>query len=178
MKIKKINEKGYTLIELLIAVSIMFLASGASGAAIFQIFKNIGGNNDHITAARQVQNAGYRISLDTQMAESAVTNNLTAPDFLILNWTEWDSDMEPSYHSVTYSFDGLTNNTGNLMRSHWSSAGASEETLVAINIYYYPGDNATSIISYQDRLLKLRLTAVSDNIQETREYNIIHRPTF
>ena len=172
----KHSEKGYTLIELLIAITIMVLVSGAAGAVIFQILRNIERNNDHITAVRQVQNAGYWISRDAQMAQNVTTDNLTPPDFLILNWTEWDDAGDPIYHSATYSFEELTDGIGKLKRGHWSSVGANEQTLIAEYIYYDPNDvDDTSKASYESPLLTVQLTALFKEILETREYKIKHR---
>ena len=172
----KLGEKGYTLIELLIAITIMVLASGAAGATIFQIFRGMEGNNDHMTAVHQVQNAGYYISRDAQMAQSVTTDGLTLPDFLVLNWTEWDEDGDPIYHSATYFLEELTDGIGKLKRSHWSSAGANEQTLVAEYIYYDPSDvDSTSKVSYQEPVLTAQLTALYEETLETREYRIKHR---
>ena len=173
----KLGEKGYTLIELLIAVTITVLASGAATGAIFQIFKGMESNNDHMTAVHQVQNAGYHISRDAQMAQSVTTDGLTLPDFLVINWTEWDEDGDPTYHSATYFFEDLTDGIGKLKREHWSSAGASEETLIAEYIYYDPDDvDNTSNASYQSLVLTVQLTALFEETQETREYQVTHRP--
>ncbi len=173
----KHGEKGFTLIELIIATTIMVLASGAAGAAIFQIFGGTERNSDHLTVVRQVQNAGYWISRDAQMAQSVITDNLTPPDFLILSWTEWDAAGDPTYHSARYSFEDLTDGIGKLKRSHWSSAGANEQTLVAQYIYYDPNDvDDTSKASYQSPVLTVQLTALLEGTLETREYKIKHRP--
>jgi prepilin-type N-terminal cleavage/methylation domain-containing protein len=170
--------KGFTIIELAVALAIITLVSGAAAVATFQVFHGSGRNNDHMTAVREVQNAGYWISRDAQMAQSVTADNLTPPDFLILNWTEWDEAGEPIYHSVTYSFIDLTDGIGKLKRSHWSSAGANEQTLVAEYIYYNPADpDNTSKASYQSPLLTVRLTSLFAGVKETREYRIIRRPT-
>ncbi|MBU2535205.1 MAG: type II secretion system GspH family protein, partial [Chloroflexi bacterium] len=63
------GEKGYTLIELIIATTILVLVSGAASIAIFQIMKGTERNNTHINAVRQVQTAGYWISRDARMAQ-------------------------------------------------------------------------------------------------------------
>ncbi|MFC1862104.1 type II secretion system protein J [Chloroflexota bacterium] len=172
----KLGERGYTYIELLIAITIMALASTAAGAAIFQVLRNTERNNDHMTAVRQVQNAGYWISRDAQMALSVnVTDNMTPPDFLGLNWTEWDDDGDPIYHSVKYSFEALTDGIGKLKRTY-SIAGASEDTMVAQYIYYDPNDtDNTSDTSYQNSVLTVRLMAVLEEFVETREYRIKRR---
>ncbi|MFC1966513.1 type II secretion system protein J [Chloroflexota bacterium] len=173
----KPGEKGFTYVELLLAITIMALASVAAGAAIFQVFKNIQRNNDHITAVRQVQNAGYWIGRDALMALHVnTTDNLTPPDFLALNWTEWDDDGDPIYHSATYAFEDLTDGIGELKRTYWSSAGANAETLVAQHIYFDPSDtDNTSTVSYQSMVLTVQLTAVFEDFVEIREYKIKRR---
>jgi len=173
----KLGEKGYTLIELIIAITIMTLATGAAGAAIFQIVRGTERNNDHMTVVRQVENAGYWIGRDAQMALSVTTtDNLTLPVFLSLSWTDWDDDGNPIYHSANYSFEDLTNGVGKLIRTH-GSAGTSEQTLIAQYIYYNPDDaDNSSNTSYESSVLTVQLTAVLEGIQETREYKVKRRP--
>jgi len=173
----KSSERGYTLVELLIAITIIVMVAGTAGAAIFQVLKNTERNNDHIAATRQVQNASYWISRDTQIAVSVTAaGNLTLPDFLSLSWTNWDDDGNSIYHSANYTFEGLTDGLGKLKRNYGSSAGASEETLVAQYIYYDPDDvDATSNTSYENPVLTVTLTALIEGTMETREYKITRR---
>ena len=144
----KINEKGFTLVELVISLAIIVIISGAAGAAIFQVFGGTERNNDHLTVVYQVQHAGYWISRDAQMAQAVTIDSLELPDFLKIDWTEWDAAGDPIYHSATYSFEDLTDGVGKLKRSHWSSAGASEQTLVAEYVYYDPVDIDTHELSH------------------------------
>ena len=82
-----------------------------------------------------------------------------------------------TYHSVSYFFEGLSDGIGKLKRNHWSSAGASEETLVAAYIYYDPADpENTSKLTYQSPVLTVRLIALYEEARETREYKVIRRP--
>lgn len=171
------SEKGYTLIELVVAVAIIVLISGAASVTIFQVLKGTETNNSHMNATRQVQNAGYWISRDAGMAQSIDTENLTSPAFLVLNWTQWDDDNEKIYHTASYSFEGLDDGIGKLKRTHSSSAGANEQTLIATHIYYVPTDpDDTSKAEYQAPLLTLRLTSVVKDAIEIREYRIKNRP--
>ena len=172
----KQGEKGFTAIELLVAITIIALIGSATATATFQVFKGTERSNNHMTAVRQVHNAGYWISRDAQMAQSVTTDNLTPPDFLVLSWTERDYADEPTYHSVTYFFEDLTDGIGKLKRNHWSSAGANEQTLVAEYIYYDPDDpDNTSKAGYQKPVLTVQLTALFEETGETREYRINRR---
>ena len=173
----KQGEKGFTLIELVVAITIMAIVSGAAAMAIFQVCHGTERNNNHMTAVRQVHNAGYWISRDALMAQSMTADNLTTPDFLVLNWTEWDDNNDPIYHSVTYSFEDQTDGIGKLKRSYWSSDGANQHTLIAEYIYCNPSDSQqTSKADYQQPELTVQLTAIFEETRETREYRIIHRP--
>jgi hypothetical protein len=157
----------------------MALVSMAACTAIFQVFKGTERNNGYTTVVRQVQNAGYWISRDAQMADNVTAANLTGDDFLILYWTDWDDPDNPVEHSATYFLTQLTNGIGQMKRSHWSSAGANEETLVADYIYYAPGDPInTSKAFYQTPELTVKLTTIFDETFETREYKITQRPNY
>ena len=95
------NQRGVTLVELIIAVAITGIITGGITMTIFQVFGGNERTSNHMTAIRQVQNAGYWISHDTQMAQE-VNDNPTAPEVLILTWTEWDNTA----HQVTYTLQG------------------------------------------------------------------------
>ena len=176
----KSSDKGFTLIEVLISITIMALASGAAGAAIFQILRNTERNSDHMNAVRQVENAGYWISRDAEMSSSAnATGILTPPNFLVLNWTEWDASGNPTSNTARYFFENLTNGIGTLKRNHWNTAGTNEYTLIAQEIYYNPGDPAnTSNASFQDSLLTVKLTSRIEQAFESKEYKVIGRPKY
>ncbi len=169
----KPGEKGYTLIELLIAITIMALATGAAGAAIFQILRNIERNNDHMTVVRQVENAGYWISRDAQMARVVTTtDNLTEPAFLSLSWSGWADNGTIIYYSANYTFVDLTpDGIGKLMRTYTSS-GTSGQMMIAQYI------SNTSNTSFESPVLTVNLTAIFKGIQETREYKIKRRLDF
>lgn len=176
----KAGEKGYTILEILIASTIMVIASGAGGAAVFQVLKNTDRNNDRITAVRQAENAGYWITRDAHMAVSmTATGDLSLPYFLSISWTRWNDDGAPIYHSANYTLEdltGVTSGVGNLKRVYGSSAGESRETLVAQYIYYDPDDgDDTSNTSYEDEVLTVKLTAIYDDAMESREYKVKSR---
>src|SRR4030042_5028531 len=101
----KTGEKGYTLVEILVATSITVLISAGALATIFQIVRGNEHNNDYMTSVRQVENAGFWISRDTLMARSVAADNLTFPDFLVLNWSELGAGGGTVYHSVRYFFE-------------------------------------------------------------------------
>jgi len=171
------GERGFTTIELAVAIAIIALIGSAATSTMFQVINGTERDHNHMTAIRQVQNAGYWISRDAQMSENVTTDNLSDTDFLVLAWTEWDASDNMTAHSVTYYFEGLSDGIGKLKRSHWSSAGANNETLVAKYVSYDPGDPVnTSNTSYLNPVLTVKLTARFGDATETREYKISCRP--
>jgi len=174
------NEKGFALVELAVGVAIVALIGSATATAIFQVITVSERSDDHMTAVQQVQNAGYWVSHDAQIAEGIFTDDLGSPNFLVLTWTEHDySGGDSTYHSVTYFFDDLSSGVGELKRNHWSSAGADQNTLIAKYIYYDPADpDSTSKASYQSPVLTVKLTTLSGEVSESREYRVVHRPNF
>ena len=106
------NQRGFTLIEVLIAIAVTALIIGGITMAIFQTFTVSARNTSHMTAVRQVQNAGYWISQDAQMAQEVAPAADPDPDGfpLTLTWTEW---VDETVNVVTYSIVG-----SELQRTH------------------------------------------------------------
>ncbi len=171
----KPGEKGYTLIELLIAITIMAVASGAAGGAIFQVLRNTERNNDHMTAVRQVENAGYWISRDAQMSQSVnTTDTLTLPNFLVLSWTEYDTDDR---YQVTYTLENMPEGgLKKLLRNQSVNGSANITSFVAQYIDSYPEKTSCNLTS---GILNLTITATvgegSLTQSETRTYKIVPR---
>lgn len=172
----KKQEIGYTIIELLIAVSIMALATVAAGMAIYQVFGGTEDNNNNMTTLHQVQNAGYWISRDAQMAMSVnTTDDLVFPGFLHIGWTEWDDAGTPTYHLIHYSLENGSNNLYSLKRAHTISGGSTEEVIVADYIFYQPGTEYSSNSSYNNPDILVNITSKFDDMRESREYRIKRR---
>lgn len=93
------NQRGFTLLELLIAFAITGVVAGAATTTIFQMFYSSVRSSNYMTVVRQVQNAGYWVSRDAQMAQSVVITGVSGFP-LTLTWTDWESG---DVHEVEYS---------------------------------------------------------------------------
>lgn len=148
------DQRGFTLIELLIAIAITGLVTGGITGAIFQVFAVNARTSNHMTAVRQVQNAGYWVSHDVQMAQSVV---ITGVSGLCLTWTDWDGTI----NEVTYTIVD-----SELKRSHSINGEAPTETIVAQFIdpdntkFEFTGGSAFSLPDSGDAF-KLTATAVT-----------------
>ena len=166
----KRGEKGFTLIELLVVMAIVALIAIAANMSLFQVLKGTERSNDHTTAVRQVQNAGYWISQDIQMAQSIVTfNDPGTPEyeFIILNWSNWENGQ---VHKIVYTFHDMADGLKKLKRQHLihdAEGGeiGNEMTFVAEYI-------ESASISEQDSTWKLTIQARSGAETEIREYEV------
>jgi type II secretory pathway pseudopilin PulG len=174
------GEKGFTVIELILACAIAAVLGTVGTMSAFQTMRTAEASEGHLISVRQLQDASDWIGRDVQTAENVVVDNLDYPNFLILTWTEQDYlGSEPVYHAVTYFFDGITGGIGALKRNHSSSGGIDNNLLVAPTIYFNPDDpGVTSNTTYQDSLLTVKLCAIFEDSTETRIYNYVPRPDF
>ena len=150
------NQKGVTLPELVVALAIVGLIAGITTMVIFQVFTgNISASN-HMTAVRQVQNAGYWISHDTQMAQSVVP--AADPDGfpLSLSWTGWYGDT----HTATYTIKN---------EEIWRNYDGQRSRVAQ----YVDSANC----EFTDGALVFTVTATVGTQSETRVYEVIPRPS-
>ena len=160
------NQKGFTLIELIVVIAITGLITGGIATSIFQVFDMNNRSSNRMLAIRQVQNAGYYVSHDAQMAQSVeVTGASGFP--LTLTWTGWDGTV----NNVTYT---ITSNE--LKRSYWVNSEEPTEILVAQHI---DTDPTKTKCEFDGVKLVLTVTATVsgwNEATETRVYEVIPRP--
>lgn len=115
------NEKGFTIVEVLVAIPIMGLLGMALVALLIQMLHshNI---NERMVAVRQVQTAGYRVSQDGVQAQFITFGDtMTDEDgFLSLSWAgEWMED-DGSYvmRSVEVTYTLVPSNGSYTLERH------------------------------------------------------------
>jgi len=174
-----LNQKGFGLLELAIVVSLSAMIALTATTFSFHAFRTSGKTQDHLIAVSDVENAGYWMSRDALMADGVITENLTFPAILVLEWTEWGYDEDNIYYSATYSVDNLTDGIGTLSRRLQNSTGGDQSVRVASNIYYNPADpdNSTNV-TYESPTINLKVATRSGTTGEIREYQIYRRPNF
>lgn len=97
------EQRGFTLVGLLVALAITGLIAGGITTAISQVFIFNMRISAHMTAIKQVESAVHWISRDAQMA-SAITVAPGDTGFpLILTWTDYGEGGAPQ--TVTYTID-------------------------------------------------------------------------
>jgi len=97
------GERGYTLVETLIAIAITGFIVTVLGLAVQQIVTVPEQGNDHIDALHAIQNAAHWVSLDGQTAKSAIGGgslNITLPDNSVVLYTLSGGSLKRTYKGV------------------------------------------------------------------------------
>jgi prepilin-type N-terminal cleavage/methylation domain-containing protein len=162
------DQKGFTLIEVVVALTISGLIVGAIAVTIYQVFGMNALASSRMSAIIQVQNAGHWVTRDAMSAQVIRTDIPGIPGELVrMTWTEWDGTQ----NSVTYTL-----RDDNLWRFHSRSGVAPSHTLVARYI-----DPAGTHFAWDGgrRELTFTVTAIVDDFtQEKRVYRITPRAGF
>jgi prepilin-type N-terminal cleavage/methylation domain-containing protein len=164
-----LNEKGVTLIELLVAIAILGAIVSVISMTISTVIKTSPLSNNWAIALRQVQNAGYWISRDVQMSkEVTVDQDPATPEFLTLIQPEWDAGSGAVVDKTfVYEFENMSDSLKRLMRTDLDTAG---QTMIAEYIY-----NTDAIYNTENHKLTVTITAISGNATVSRQYEAAPR---
>ena len=157
MKDRLRDQKGFSLVELVIAMVIAALLVAASVAAWFQLSTVSARNSDYMAAYNQVQNAGYWFSRDAIQITQDPTLGGDNGFPVTLDWVGWDG----SIHQVVYTLDEAS---GELRRS-----GTEGPFIVA---QYIDPDPARTSCTWDGETLSLEMTAQFGDRSATRTYKV------
>ncbi|MBI4267116.1 MAG: prepilin-type N-terminal cleavage/methylation domain-containing protein [Chloroflexi bacterium] len=169
------DEKGFGLIEVLVATAIMAVLGLAFSMTTSQVMDGTRRSNNRISAISQVQNAAGWISRDARMATGLLTDNLTTPDFLVMSWKDESSDDQ---YQVIYTLEDVPGSSlKKMQRQLWVNGAPANTTLIAR--YIDPAPSATKC-DFTGGVLSVTLTAVAgdrDKVRsETRVFQVTPRP--
>jgi prepilin-type N-terminal cleavage/methylation domain-containing protein len=166
------NQAGFTLLELLVSIAILgFIMSGVS-LAVMQIMTVNASSTNRVAAIREVQNAGYWVSLDGQQAQEVLFDDPATEDIdelLYLSWIDWDSGDRLT---VVYNL-----NEDQLVRTVYKNGALDSQTAVAHFISAVEC-NLTDPLNPANKAISLTITATVGGFRqasETRVYEIIPR---
>ena len=151
------TKKGFTLVEIVLAMGITALITGVLGTAIFQIFDRSASGQNTLRALSDIQNAGQWIYLGGEKAEASnLVNDAPAVNTMTLSW-----NTENTPHTAIYALTG-----SQLVRNH-----NGVETTVARYI-------SEADFSISDDLITLNLTSSPGigGVSKQVTYNVWVRP--
>lgn len=138
------GERGFTMLELLVALGAAGLLMAGIGGAMSAIFRTTSGGTSRVTAVTNVDNALSWVTRDALMAQE-VSAAPPAGFPLTLEWRRWDG----SAHQVIYSLNG-----GALSRRHLVDGVESSQVVVARGLV-----SAFTSSSFAAGVLTLQLSA-------------------
>ncbi len=105
---KQSGQRGFTFVELLMAMMVTAMIAAAAGATIHQLMTSNTRHTNHMVAVKQVENALHFIARDVQQAQTieiAPDPVAAWPDPVMhLEWTDWDD----TDYTVEYRWDPAT----------------------------------------------------------------------
>lgn len=167
------GEKGYSLVEILIVVSLSALLAVGTGMTTAQIFRSSRQNSDWNVALRQAQSVGQWVSQDAltvstiDIGDDPETAEL---EFITLFWTDWETGYTYNTRYLWFdSSDSLKQLKRNQIVCDNESVEISNTTvLVADNIY-------SATLTPQANSWRLTVETHSGDKSVTREYEISRR---
>ena len=167
------GEKGYSFIDVLIALSISAVLAISAGMTTSQIFRSSRLNSDWNIALRQAQSVGQWVSQD-----ALTVNNIDIGDdpetgdveFISLFWKDWENgDTYDTYYLWFDSANSLQELKRRQVTRDINGAVMSDTTvLVATNIY-------AATLTQQANSWRLDVETRSGSRSVTREYEISRR---
>ncbi len=154
------RQKGFTLLELLVAMAVGGVVMAGALAAVYQVVWGTSRTNSQVVALNDVHQAALQLKKDLEMTQSA---DLPGGAAINLSWTDYTSfDLEENKnHTSSYV---LSN--GELQRTY-------DGTMSIV------GRNITSVsFTQDDRVINVAITATAGDMSprsETLEFSVYLR---
>jgi len=160
------NQKGFTLIEVMITVAILAVIGVVIQAVIVEVIQSNRTSN-HMVAVRQVQQAGHRVSQDCIQAQNINTSNVTGGFPLTLKWTVWVGGED---YEVVYNLTPPSGGVCQLERKE--TVGNNTPTTGVVAQYIEPPNSTECSWNATEKVLTLSVTARVNLQTESRTYEI------
>jgi len=144
---KSTEQDGFSLLELLVVITIMGVVVPAVGASVYQITRGTQSSNNRMAAINSVQRAGEYISSDVRQSQVALGYGDTNGFPLNITWTE-------------FTLNGTGNST--LVEYDYSS---SNQTLTRNYSFTSGGTTTNSTIVVARNITEIKCTPIKTNGQ-------------
>jgi prepilin-type N-terminal cleavage/methylation domain-containing protein len=166
------NQRGFTLIEVMVALAVTGVLSAGVATAVFQIGNINGTNSVNMVAVKQVENAVHYLNRDIQQSQSI---EYDGQDYwLRLKWISWDNVQ----NQVTYQLADIQDGVGNLLRNDGTTKITVARSIKDDQTITPPNSAATPPEKSWTIRITAEVTSGSKQATETRTFKIIPRPGF
>ena len=174
------RQKGFTLVELLVALAVGSLVIVGALGAIYQVVWGTGRTNSQVVALTDVHQAALRLKKDLVMAQlgegdfpvdgiTVITLTPGGPTTATLGWTDYFGDLAPEERIHTSAYNLLSD--GVLQRTYDYDKPSEIMSIV--------GRNITSVDFAQDgRFIDVVITATAGDMlprSETLKFSVYLR---
>jgi prepilin-type N-terminal cleavage/methylation domain-containing protein len=166
------DQRGFSILELVIVILLTGIITTAITTTFFQVFNMNTRTANHMTAVSQVQQAGKIVSEDMFEAQPLmIDDNPEEGEFLKLGWVALNST---AVHEVVYTLED-----GELWRSE--SIDDGEPTVTRVAEYINPAETSCECscdegCNCDGLVLTFKVTATVGDESETRIYEVKPRP--
>jgi len=173
------NQRGLTLVELLIAIVLVGIVTAGITITIGHMFTWTTRTNNHMIAVRQVQTAGYWVSRDALQAQEWTISLPGSSDpmnsgFPFSLKREWDDETTQVTYSITE--DNRLMRTRKITKITEDGDVTSEVSTFVAQHICFDGTTIERRLSEGKEVLTLQVTATVAEQSETRVYDITPRP--
>jgi prepilin-type N-terminal cleavage/methylation domain-containing protein len=166
------TQKGFTLIEILIAIAITAIIGSGVAVGTYEIVHVNASSTNRQVAITNVENAVHYISRDAQQAQIiSPANSFLSGASLTLQWITWDIYNNTNHTNVvTYSLSGT-----NLIRTSTIDGGGATTTTVAkfITTAFGTWNESAKLLTFTN--ITATVGAGASVVSETRTFKIIPR---
>ncbi len=157
------RQKGFTLLELLVAMAVGGVVMAGALAAVYQVVWGTSRTNSQVVALNDVHQAALQLKKDLEMTQSA---DLPGGAAINLSWTDYTSfDLEENKnHTSSYV---LSN--GELQRTYDGTMSIAGRNITSVNFTRDP---------LNDRVINVAITATAGDMSprsETLEFSVYLR---
>jgi prepilin-type N-terminal cleavage/methylation domain-containing protein len=164
------HQRGFTAVEVLIAIAIAGIIGGVVITAVFQVVTTSLDSSARMTAIKEIENSIRWITDDALMAQTI--SSIGPGGFpLTLNWVEWDmASNQHVTHSVVYDLQG-----NELTQSASVNGGPP---VASVLIHHLDVDTLMTNCNFFSGVLTIKMTAEVKGYRtaaETRTFHIYPR---
>jgi prepilin-type N-terminal cleavage/methylation domain-containing protein len=167
------DQRGFSLIELIIVIALTGIITTAITMTIFQVFNMNTRTSNRMTAVSQVQNAGKIVSEDILEAQTDKINaNRVGNRLLVVGWTAPTPDG--TTYNVTYALQNMPSGQMAVLQRQYSVNSTLNSTTIVAE--YINPDQTSCAWNAATKTLTFTVTATVGKESEKRVYEVKPRP--